>query len=250
MRAAVPRQTWGVTPIPKPRLRIGLSFDQGTPKYGLYLGALMAAAETYQHPVEGIWLAGKDLALNREAARSIDGLILTGGADVEPARYGRIGSAELCTTFPGRDEIELAILEAATSRRIPVLAICRGMQLLNVARGGTLNPEIGRQQTHQLPDEERHPVLIEKSTALHQIVHAEIGHAGSSHHQAVDKLGDGLRVSARHPDGTIEAIEWTDPMRRGWLVGIQWHPERMGMGEALAGSLFRTFLEAANVRRL
>ena len=250
MSTAVPRETWGEIPIRREKLRIGLSYDQGTPKYRLYLGAMLAAAEWLQQPADVVWLAGASQALDREATRSIDGLILTGGADVEPGRYGSTDAGGDCKIWPGRDETELAILDSALARRIPILAICRGMQLLNVARGGTLYPEIHKAATHQLDDSRRHEVQIEGGTMLRKLLKTDAGEATSSHHQAVATLGKGLRVCASHVDGTVEAIEWSDPMRKAWMLGVQWHPERMALDETLAGPLYRGFLDAVSARRV
>lgn len=117
-------------------MRIGLSYSQGTPEYRLYVGALLAAAERADLSIEPVWLASNERPLDREAARTIDGLLLTGGPDVEPQRYGWRDREGVCVTDPARDEAELATVDTAYARRIPILAICRGMQLFNVYRGG------------------------------------------------------------------------------------------------------------------
>lgn len=234
--------------MPGPELRIGLSFDEGTPKYRLYLGALLAAAASFGRSVKVVWLAGADRPLNREAARTIDGLVLTGGADVEPARYGDVDANGDCKIWPGRDEIELSILETAMARRIPILAICRGMQLLNVARGGSLHPELGRMGTHQLSDARRHLVDVEGGSMLRNLVKVPTGEVTSSHHQGVARVGRGLRVCAQHADGTIEALEWADPLRKAWMLAVQWHPERMSLEEPLAGPIYQALFEAVAAR--
>ncbi|HUB97387.1 MAG TPA: gamma-glutamyl-gamma-aminobutyrate hydrolase family protein [Stellaceae bacterium] len=232
------------------RVKIGLSFDQGSAKYRLYAGAVLAAAEEAQIDIQPIWLAGAERQTNRTAIETIDGLILTGGADVEPHRYGFRDANHVCATFPGRDDAEWQILDAAFARRLPMLAICRGMQLLNVFAGGTLVPDLPATGTHQLDDGQRHRIEIEGGSALGMLVgHAE-GEVSSSHHQAVAKLGSGLQVAARHADGTIEAIEWTHPMRKPWLAAVQWHPERMGLDEPFSGELFRGFLQAVALARV
>ena len=229
-------------------MKIGLSYDQGTPKYRLYLGALLACAEQagLAEVLEPVWLAGAAQPLDRDALEEIDGLMLTGGADVEPHRYGQRDSGT-CQTFPGRDDAELTILDAAFGRRLPVLAICRGMQLLNVYQGGTLIQDLPY-PGHDLPDTERHPVHLEAGSGLQRLVSVHDGAVTSSHHQAIDEIGEGLSVVARHEDGTIEAVEWTTPMRKPWLVAVQWHPERMGLDEPLAGPLLRGFLDAVQSR--
>ena len=226
-------------------MRIGLSFDQGTPKYARYAGALEAAARRDGLNVEACWLVGAGRKLDAEALSSIDALVLTGGADVEPQRYGRANAATLCRTFDGRDEAEIAILEHALARKLPMLAICRGTQLLNVYLGGTLVPDL-EVPGHSLDDDERHAVSLEANSSLHRITGVRSGDVTSSHHQAIGQLGRELRVIARHADGTVEAIEWSDPAGKPWLAAIQWHPERMQLEEPLAGPIYHSFLAAAS----
>lgn len=228
-------------------MKIGLSYDQGTPKYRLYAGALMAAGEQANIDVQPMWLAGHDRPLNRTALETMDGLVLTGGADVTPSRYGFEDREHRCEIAPGRDEVEWEILRRAIERRLPILAICRGMQLLNVFQGGTLVPDLPTAAAHKLDDRERHPISVEPGSALAALVGLSAGEVTSSHHQAVDRLGNGLHVAARHADGTIEAIEWRYPMRKPWLAAVQWHPERMGLDEPFAGALYRGFLQAVAV---
>lgn len=230
-------------------VKIGLSYDEGGPKYRLYTGALMAAGEQANVDVQPFWLAGAGRKLDRAALETIDGLVLTGGADIEPERYGFRDVGGVCTTFAGRDHAEWEILDVAFKRRLPMLAICRGMQLLNVYRGGTLVADLPTVDDHRLSDDRRHAVVCVPGSALGMLIGASEGEVSSTHHQAVAMLGNGLQVAARHPDGTIEAIEWIRPMRRPWLAAVQWHPERMGLDEPFSGALFRGFLQAATVAR-
>lgn len=229
-------------------MKIGLSYDQGKPAYRLYVGALLAAAaEAGIEDLEIAWLAGAAQPLDREALDEIDGVVLTGGADVEPHRYGASDPQALCSTFPGRDDADFKILESALERRLPILAICRGMQLLNVHLGGTLVLDLD-DPAHDLDDTERHSVHLEAGSALHRLAGERTGEVSSSHHQAVAELGRGLKAVAHHADGTIEAIEWTVPMRKSWLVAVQWHPEHMSLEEPLGGAVLRGFLEAVQAR--
>jgi len=226
-------------------MRIGLSYDQGTPKYRFYVERLLEAAGRYGFTVEPVWLAGSAQPLESGNLSRIDGLVLTGGADIEPHRYGAGAQAGLCKTLAGRDDAELEVLEAALDRDIPMLAICRGLQLLNVYQGGTLIPDLG--PAHTLKDDTRHPVEIAPGSTLRSYVKVARGLATSSHHQAIDRLGNELRVAARHEDGTIEAVEWAGATRR-WLVAVQWHPERMSLVEPLSGRLYEGFLAAIRDR--
>ena len=166
-------------------------------------------------------------ALAVEAVAVLDGLVLSGGADVDPARYGEPPHAETGEPQAGRDAWELALLAAALNRDIPVLAICRGAQLLNVAYGGTLI-----QHLPELPGAEDHrggagvyrkiPVSLDPEALPGSVLGAS-GEVSCYHHQAIDKLGDGLTVTGRAADGTIEAVIVDG---RAFAVGVQWHPER------------------------
>ncbi len=239
---SVSRGTW--EPARGGRLLIGLSYSQGTAKYPLYREALHAAADAAGLSIDVEWLAEPARQVDWDQLRRIDGLLLTGGADVEPARYGLVDNGGLCRTFPGRDAVELEIIEAAFARSIPIFAICRGMQLVNVWRGGTLIPNLPRAVDHQLPDAERHPVRIEPDSQLARLCGSATAGVTSIHHQAVDRPGDGLRIVATASDGVVEAVEWADPSGKPWLVAVQWHPERMSLDEPLAGPLYEAFLAA------
>ncbi len=161
-----------------------------------------------------------------ETLDALDGVVFSGGADVDPSRYGAEPHPETDTPQTRRDAGELALLQAALARDVPVLAICRGFQLLNVARGGDLIqhlPEkVGHDVHKQVPGEfVEHPVEIKGGSRLASIV-GESSDVTSHHHQALGRVGDGLVETAWAADGTLEAVE--DPSRR-FTVGVQWHPE-------------------------
>lgn len=171
----------------------------------------------------------------------LDGLLLSGGSDLDPETYGADAHPETNGVRPERDRAELALLEAALARDMPVLAVCRGSQVLNVARGGDLVqhlPEVvgheGHKQTPGVFAE--HDVDVLPQTKLHDVV-GERAPVKSHHHQGYGQLGEGLREAARAEDGTVEAIE--DPSRR-FALGVLWHPEE---GEDAA--LFEALVEEA-----
>ena len=175
---------------------------------------------------------------------SYDGLLLAGGGDVEPARFGQEdrGSRDM---DPARDRAELALLDAFLGAGKPVLAICRGHQVVNVWAGGDLIQDLGRLvPDHQLPEGDCvHPVRAEVGTLLHRL-YGPLFPVNSNHHQGVGRLGRGLYASARSEDGVIEALEHeTLP-----LISVQFHPERMTGALSRpdtvdGGAIFRTFVE-------
>jgi putative glutamine amidotransferase len=192
----------------------------------------------------------------RQALAGVDGLMLTGGDDVAPARYGEAAHPTVVEAEPGRDEFELALIKDARARNLPIFAICRGIQVLNVACGGTLVQDIPTEVTGALPHRFAvpphepyflaHEVWIDKDTLLWKLMRERLSDAdscevNSRHHQAVKSLAPGFKVAATAPDGVIEAVE--DPGAR-FCLGVQWHPENFfRTGEFRP--LFEGFLEAA-----
>ena len=180
-----------------------------------------------------------------ETLDALDGIVFSGGADVDPARYGADAHPETDTPQARRDAGELALLQAALARDLPTLAICRGFQLLNVARGGDLvqhlPEEVGNDDHKQVPWVFAvHPVEVKEGSRLASIVggHSDVT---SHHHQGLGRVGEGLVESAWAADGTLEAVE--DPSLR-FAVGVQWHPEA---GEDAA--LFEALVEQARAYR-
>ena len=175
-----------------------------------------------------------------EALDLIDGLLVAGGADIDPGAYGQDVHSETVGTVPERDACEIALVRAAIERQMPVLGICRGMQLINVARGGTLLqhlPErLGHEEHRRVAgsfDKADHDVELTEGTLAMRVV-GESRHATKSHHhQGIDRLGEGLQVSATSVlDGLPEAIEL--PGRR-FVLGVQWHPEADETSPVLEG---------------
>jgi putative glutamine amidotransferase len=176
-----------------------------------------------------------------ETLDAVDGLIFSGGSDLDPALYGQEVHPETNGVVPARDRAELALLSAALARDMPVLAICRGSQVLNVALGGDLVQHlpdvVGNEQHKHTPGVfADHDVAIDDGTRLGAIIgdHAPVK---SHHHQGFGRLGEGLRVSAHADDGAVEAVE--DPDRR-FILGVLWHPEA---GEDM--KLFEALVEEA-----
>ncbi len=177
----------------------------------------------------------------------LDGLILAGGEDCDPAVYGDEKHPTTEPMDPRRQSNDLTLARAARDGGIPTLGICLGVQVMNVAAGGTLIQDINSaietdiEHASEPSDRGRHGVTIEPGTKLASILGDRELAVNSSHHQAIRDLGEGLRVTAHAPDGIIEGLE--DP-QHPFYVGVQWHPEDMG-GEESAERLFGAFIEAA-----
>ncbi|HWE41620.1 MAG TPA: gamma-glutamyl-gamma-aminobutyrate hydrolase family protein [Gemmatimonadaceae bacterium] len=168
-----------------------------------------------------------------EIVARVDGLVLTGGEDVAPARYGAARHARTGDPHDARDRTEIALLTAAREARLPVLAICRGLQVANVALGGTLVQDLPSERpsatTHDRSDARTarvHEVRIAGGSRLSAATGAEMITVNSSHHQAIDRLAPGLAVTGNAPDGVVEGAEWVGDAD-WWMLGVQWHPEEL-----------------------
>jgi len=187
-------------------------------------------------------------------AKTLDGILLTGSpADVLPARFGAEQHAETAPADPDRERTDFALLDHAFKQKKPVLAICYGIQSLNVYLGGTLMQdipsELGADIRHdQITDDERvpdifHSVEIVPDSLLESMAQSRQARVNTSHHQCIAQPGRGLRVVSRAEDGVVEAVEWHGDTN--WVVGVQWHPERLVESDPLSQTLFSTLVAAA-----
>ena len=171
----------------------------------------------------------------------VQGLLLTGGEDVEPARYGAVPHPKLGETDAARDTVELALIAGAERRGLPVLAICRGIQIMNVALGGTLYQDLASERAGPVDHADtntRHGLRIEPDTLMHRTLGTTAVTVNTRHHQAIRDLAPTLRATAWADDGVIEGAE---RKQRGaaWTLAVQWHPE-----DDMEGALFRGFAQA------
>ncbi len=205
------------------KVRIGLSHGDDD-QYGNYPRALRRVGAALGHDVETVWLHTDAAEPSRER---LDGIVFTGGEDVDPIRYGRTDARDACEIDAARDAFEWALRDAHAG--LPTLAVCRGSQLLNVYHGGSLIPHLDTAADHVRPRagvDNEHAVTIAPGSALEALARGDL-RTNSSHHQAVDRLAEVFRPLAHAPDGTLEAYEYADRAAHPFFLALQWHPERM-----------------------
>lgn len=225
------------------KITIGLTYTGSEAKHNNYVNWLKAADN-----IEVVRLSAEDN--NLEKVLKVDGIVMSGGIDAHPKHYG-----SSITNYPhapekfneARDAFEIAVFKTAIQQSLPVLAICRGMQLVNCILGGDLQQDLGEEknQLHRLMDEgKKHEILISKDSLLHAITNKEKDIADSAHHQCIHQLGKGLMINAMSEDGIIEGIEWADKENKAFFLGVQWHPERMYMQQIESSTLSKNIRES------
>jgi putative glutamine amidotransferase len=182
--------------------------------------------------------------------RGLDAVLLTGGGDVDPARFGEEPHPTLIEVAPSRDALETQVTLHAIEKKTPLLAICRGIQVLNVALGGSLHQDVvsepGTEIQHsqkEARDQATHKITVTPRSRLGRVLGAEDLEVNSFHHQVIKSLGRGLVPVAWAPDQLIEAVELDDDSR--WVVGVQWHPEHLVGNSEPARRLFSALVTAA-----
>ena len=203
--------------------------------------------------VQPINLYGLKIDSALQVLAGCSGLLLTGGEDVFPDCYGKPQEIKLCEEIDRyRDSLELALIKKAIELKMPIFGICRGEQILNVATGGTLiadiPAEVDTTVIHRCPPgsaECLHYINIDPKTLLFQITGIQTGIVNSYHHQAVEKTGPGMRITAVAENGVAEAIEREHAQEGAFMMGVQWHPERLTHSPDLALPLAEYFLEEA-----
>ncbi|MDX3524181.1 gamma-glutamyl-gamma-aminobutyrate hydrolase family protein [Streptomyces scabiei] len=223
-------------------------------RFAATTSALRYAAEVNARAlIEAVWRAGGEPASIHPAAGGtaarlarFDGVLLPGGGDLAPHRYGaRDTHASVYDVDEVQDTFDLDVARAALESGLPLLAVCRGLQVVNVALGGTLEQDMGG------PEHEHrhlvHPVALRRGTLLERATGAQKVEASCYHHQRVDRLGEGLEVTARAADGTAEGLEL--PGATGWFTAVQWHPEDTAEEDPAQQALFDALVRAAGDRR-
>lgn len=211
-------------------MKIGLTFTESRwENYPVWIKGNDDSIEIVElhwekHELDEVW----------DLVEDCDGIVLTGGVDIHPRFYGNER-----LEFPNgdgkfneeRDEFEMHVFETALNFNLPVLAICRGLQLVNVALGGNLIQdleEVGHRNHRRMNDvDDEHPVAIVQGSLLEQVIGSANGTTNGAHHQAIGTLSEELMVGAKSADGVIEAVEWKEKAGEPWMLCVQWHPERM-----------------------
>lgn len=195
--------------------------------------------------------AGLSPGLVDDIIARLDGLLLSGGVDVDPVFYGEMPHPKLGAVSPERDNIEIPLARAAIQVGLPVFAICRGIQVMNVAMGGTLIQDIASQVDGALKHRQEaprwhgtHDVSVEPESRLAQLLGSTRVRVNTYHHQCIKSVASGFKVVATSPDGVIEGIERLN----GFAVGVQWHPEGMWERVPVFAGLFRGLVKAAGDR--
>ncbi len=198
------------------------------------------------------------LSLNEveEIIKKADGLVLTGGPDVNPSFYGKAQDSNLCEVDNYRDSLEFKLLDFAFKMEIPIFAICRGHQLLNVYLGGTLYPDIPTyfpsgisHRCDTIPNKCFHMVYVNRESDFFKMVELDSFQVNSFHHQGVEKLAKGLQPTAHSPDGLIEAFEWEKPNSKPFFIAVQWHPERLALENPISKILGQNFIKKVIERK-
>lgn len=206
-------------------MKIGLTYTGNENKHLNYVNWLKG-----NDTIEIIKLSTGDN--NADAIKDCDALVLSGGIDIDPQLSG--GQTDYTNKpdkwQPERDLFEKSLFEFALNNDMPVLGICRGLQLVNVLQGGSLVDDLSdlnEQHKKEGTTDKEHTVEIKENSLLNEIVKVNAGEVNSAHHQGIDKLGNDLMINSQAGDGTIEGIEWKDKTKKPFMLCVQWHPERM-----------------------
>lgn len=232
----------------KETIKVALSKGEGSEHYDAYAQWLSKV----NPEIEYIDLYYKSIDSALMILDKCSGIVLTGGPDVHPKRYGKAHDSSRCEIDLKRDTLEFEVIRRALDMQLPVLAICRGEQILNVAMGGTLIVDIPTDfdtlVNHRCsnPSDCYHNVMIVDNSLLSKLSGCEIKKVNSNHHQAVDKLAEVFIPSAYSRDGLIEAYEWKEKGGH-FLIAVQWHPERLDSVNKLSLPLARSFLQEVKI---
>jgi putative glutamine amidotransferase len=239
---------WGCERKTEESIPVKIAFSKAYPEssyanYYKWIGSLDSTAtclDMYHMPLDSALLLFKGCS----------GLLLTGGTDINPAFYGKAYDTARCWPIDHQlDTLEMTLIDSAVAWKMPILGICRGHQMLNVALGGSLIVDIptdfGTTVAHKCQDSHNcfHTVAVDTGSLLYQITGLEEGDVNSNHHQGADQMSPQLKAIAHTADGLVEAEQWKDPAGKSFLLGVQWHPERLDTANPLSTAIGLRYLE-------
>ncbi len=230
---------------------IAISKASSSQTYENYKNAILHYDSTIE--VVDLWAIRDNHQAVLDIIRKANGLILSGGPDIDPVKYGRAEDSSQCTIDIHRDSLEFELINQAVECKIPILGICRGLQILNVAFGGSLivdiPSEIMNYDVHQLDSgDSYHIINIIEPSLLHSLVNLKSYEVNSNHHQAIDRLANNLRATAIAKDNIIESVEYKDK-DKPYLMAVQWHPERMPLDSTMSKAIFTNFIKECKKNR-
>lgn len=228
--------------VNKSKMKISITKASGSKSYNNYKDWLLTADPN----LEIIDLKDRNLNEIDSLIKLSDGLLLSGGPDIDPVHFGKVAEKDRCTIDLRRDSIEFKAIHSAVENNVPILGICRGLQLLNVAFGGSLYTDIPSDVPNFIPHQQTegdsyHQITCVKKSLLYNIIGNDTITVNSNHHQSIDKIADNFIVTAETVDSVVEAIEYTG--RSPWIFAVQWHPERLDFNSKASGMIAKKFLE-------
>lgn len=229
-------------------LRIALSKGSGSESYENYSKWL----EAYNYKkVEFFDLHKYDYKEADSILRTCSALLLTGGPDVHPGRFNKENDTSRCSIDLVRDTLEFNSFHTAIEQKMPILGICRGLQLINVALGGDLIIDIPDDTQSKIVHQQEtgdsfHEIILDENSYLFNLVKKSKGNVNSNHHQGINNLAEELKLNAKTKDNIIEGIEWENNNNKSWLLAVQWHPERLDIHSPFSGPIAMEFLKATN----
>jgi len=236
--------------VEKEKIVIAISKATPVKYYGNYPKWIHKADSEVQ--IINMYELGLDSAL--KVLDNCDGLLITGGADVYPGWYNKLADTARCGSFDFyRDSLEISLIKKAIKKEMPLVGVCRGEQIINVALGGSLIIDIPSDHDtivkHRIKDWRNcyHSVVLVNNSFLERVCNPTKYQVNSNHHQAIDRLAVNLKASAFSKDGIIEAVEWKEQKEKGFLLAVQWHPERLdSVNASLSLPIIREFIIEAS----
>lgn len=235
---------------PKAPLKIALSKASGSANYEKYV-AWLKDTEKQNEYIDLINFSPNEACAILD---SCDGLVLTGGPDLNTKYFGDAKDTALCEIDPHRDALDMALASKAYAKKLPVLAICRGVQIENVSFGGNLIVDIPRDKPSEILHKAKegsadHKIIIQDYSYLKKFLKDSVITVNSYHHQAVGKVAYFFTIGSMAEDGIVESLEWRDPSNKPYFLGVQWHPERLDWSHPLSSPIAKDFLEAVRANK-